>query len=53
MDELREVLQQFGSTGLWGVVIYKGFETIQLFGSLFLVGWGIKKAWPSVKKFLG
>ena len=50
MEELVKVLSEFGATGLWAVVLYKGIETLQLFGAFILIGWGIKKAWPTIKK---
>ena len=52
MDDLAKILSDFGTTGLWGIVLYKVLETIQIFGAFFLIAWLIKKAWPSIKKML-
>ena len=62
MEELTNILSEFGATGLWAVVLYKGMGSIELFGAFglgvwlgvadILIGWGIKKAWPSIKTIM-
>uniref|UniRef100_A0A6H1ZM73 Uncharacterized protein n=1 Tax=viral metagenome TaxID=1070528 RepID=A0A6H1ZM73_9ZZZZ len=52
MEELVKVINQFGVTALWGIVLYKLLEFAELMGVFLLIGYGIKKAWPSMKKIL-
>ena len=51
MEELASILSRFGVTALWGVVLYKLLDFIEVIGILSLIGYGIKKAWPSIKAF--
>ena len=52
MEELAAVLNQFGETALWGIVLYKLLEFVEIISILMFVGYGIKKAWPSLKETL-
>ncbi|MCD6162727.1 MAG: hypothetical protein J7K40_09985 [candidate division Zixibacteria bacterium] len=52
MTELSAILSQFGTTALWGIVVYKLLNFIGLFGFLTLLGYGVKKAWPELKKVI-
>jgi len=50
MTELSAILNQFGTTALWGIVVYKLLDFAELFGFLILLGYGVKKVWPELKK---
>ena len=52
MEDLAKILSDFGATGLWGIVLFKALECIELFGCFILIGWGIKKAWPAIQKVM-
>jgi len=52
MEELAAVLNQFGVTALWGIVLYKLLDFASILGIFVLIGYGIKKAWPAIKNFL-
>jgi len=50
MEELTQVLNQFGVQGLTAVIVYKVLDMITLFGAFILIGWACKKAWPFIIK---
>ena len=52
MDELTQVLNQFGVTALWGIIIYKVLDFAECVGIFLIIGYGIKKAWPSIKEMI-
>lgn len=52
MEELTAVLNQFGVTALWGIVIYKLLDYAGIAGIFILIRYGFKKAWPTIKEFL-
>ena len=52
MDDLAKILTEFGYAGLWGIVLYKAIECLEIFGIFILIGWGIKKAWPAIKEVM-
>ena len=50
MEELITVLNNFGVMGLWGIVLYKVLDYIGIAFIFFIIGYGLKKAWPEIKK---
>lgn len=52
MEHLILVLKEFGAVGLWAVVIYKFLTIVECIVAFSLIGYGIKKAWPHIKKIL-
>ena len=52
MEELAAVLNQFGVTALWGIVIYKLLDYAGIAGIFILIGYGFKKSWPFIKELL-
>ena len=50
--EIAEILKEFGVVGLWGVVIYKLLNLVEVVVCFLLIGWGIKKAWPHLRDAL-
>jgi len=52
MEELIAVLNQFGVTALWGIILYEMLGLVKIV-VIFGLGWyGLKKAWPSIKEIL-
>lgn len=51
MQELAAVLNQFGVTALWGIVLYKLLDFAGFVGVFLIVYLGIKKAWPHFKEW--
>ena len=52
MEELAAVLNQFGVTALWGIVVYKLLDLTECIIILYMVYLGIKKAWPQIKPLI-
>lgn len=52
MEELIQVVESFGVTGLWAIVLYKFLDFAEVVGVFLLIGYGIKKAWPTIKKLM-
>ena len=52
MEELTTILNQFGVNALWGVLLYKVLDFIEVIGVLLILGYGLKKAWPAIKKIV-
>ena len=50
--EIAEILKEFGAIGLWGVVIYKVLNIVEVIVGFSLIGFGIKKAWPHIKRIM-
>lgn len=52
MEEAIKIMQEFGVMGIWGIIIYKVLDIAGTIVAFLLIGYGVKKAWPSIKKFL-
>lgn len=52
MNELAQIVSQFGVSALWAIVLYKLLDFLGIIGVFFFLGWGVKKAWPAIKTML-
>ena len=50
--EILEVLRQFGVMGLWGIIVYQVIDMVEVVVVFWMIGYGIKKAYPSIKEII-
>jgi len=49
---LIDALNTLSTTGAWTLIIYKLIDWAELISALLIIGWGISKIWPVIKKAL-
>ena len=47
--DVISILREFGAYGLWGVILYKVLNIVEVVVAFLLIGWGIKRALNAVK----
>ncbi len=52
MEQAISILNQFGITAFWGLIVYKLLDLIQIVVVLLLIGYGLKKAAPFFLKLM-
>ena len=45
-----EIIKQLGAEGMWAIIIYKGLDIIEVVVVFLMIGFGLYKAWPAIKK---
>ena len=50
MKEAIQILHEFGIMGIWGIIIFQVLDLVKILCVFGLIGYGIKKAWPSIQK---
>jgi len=48
--ELINLINTFGGNIIWAVVLYKALDYIGVLSLVTLIGWGIKKGFPTFAK---
>jgi len=52
MEEAIVILKEFGAMGIWGIIIYQMLDIIKNLVIFSFIGYGLKKAWPTIKKII-
>ena len=51
-QEIINILNNFGVMGLWGIVLYKIMDLLEVIAFFMFLYWGIKKMLPHIIEFL-